>query len=114
MANTIADKLARLEQTKQELYDVILKKGVNLWPDVAFSAYPKTFGNLRVLEGLEKIYSRNLSADITNGSGRLLFASYFTGESELILEVEVTGSYNTPHGDYGDVRVSGEIVVPLL
>lgn len=113
MANTIFDKLARLEQTKQGLYDVLLRKGVAPSYDAAFSVYPGIFRDLKVLKGLDRISGRNLALNITNGSGGLNISNISTSGSEIIVTLDGSGGYSGP-GYGGSVNVSGEIVIPFL
>lgn len=114
MANTIADKLARLEQTKQELYDALMQKGAALPPDAAFSAYPSILRSLKVIRSQDAIYGRNLFLSVQNGSGGLDVSGVSISGSNIIVALNGSGGYGTPDGYSGSVNVSGEIVIPFL
>lgn len=113
MANTIADKLERLEQTKQELYESLLQKSIAPFTLDPFSGYPEIIQNLKVLRNPAEISGRNLALNITNGSGGLNISNISTSGSEIIVILEGSGGYSGP-GYGGDVRVSGQIVIPFL
>lgn len=113
MANTIADKLERLEQTKQELYEALLQKSIAPFTRDPFSGYPEIIQNLKVLRNPAEISGRNLALNITNGSGGLNISQISTSGSEIIVVLDGSGGYSGP-GFGGEVRVSGQIVIPFL
>ena len=113
MANTIADKLERLEQTKQELYDALRQKSTAPFTRDPFSGYPEIIQNLKVLRNPAEISGRNLALNITNGSGGLNVSQIFTSGSEIIVILDGSGGYSGP-GYGGNVSVSGQIVIPIL
>ena len=113
MANTIADKLERLEQTKQELYEALAQKGLPPSPNTAFSVYPSMLRSLMVVRDEKTIYGRGLSLSISDGSGGLSVANISTSGSNIVVALNGEGGYSGP-GYGGSVKVSGEIVIPIL
>lgn len=113
MAGTIADKLERLEQTKQELYEALLQKSIAPFTRDPFSGYPEIIQNLKVLRDPGEIYGRNLSLSITNGSGGFSISNISTSGAEIIVSLNGSGGYSGA-GYGGSVNVSGQIVIPFL
>ena len=114
MANTIADKLERLEQTKWDIYNALMQKSLSSLSADPFSAYPDIIRQLIVLRsGANGISGRNLSMHIDNGGGSLDVGNISTVGSEIVVTLYGVGSYNT-QGYGGSVNVSGEIVIPIL
>lgn len=113
MANTIADKLARLEQTKLELYNALRQKSTASFSRDPFSVYPGILQNLKVLGNPAEISGRNLVLNITNGGGGLNISNISTSGSEIIVALNGSGGYSGP-GYGGSVSVSGQIVIPFL
>lgn len=114
MANTIADKLERLEQTKQKLYEALLQKSPAPFTRDPFSGYPEILRNFIVLRDWGEIYGRNLLLTMDYGSGSLNISNISTSGSEIIVTLTGSGGYSTPNGYGGGVDVSGQIVIPIL
>ena len=117
MANTIADKLERLEQTKQKLRGAISSKTGEDAGEL-FSAYPEKLTEMKVLDKSPVASYSDLQLRIlgsASGSGFVPLSDIFVRVEVDSLVIEVYGSeitYSSSSGG-GEAILNGTIRIPL-